>query len=660
MTVRRHARVLVGVVPASTMWIVERLPFVVLLATVVSWCSACSAPATKSGAAYRSGSSPAESTLATSSRLVPVAMRHVVYDTPFALTPLGDPGRGTIEWVVYEDRTIEEWHDPEGPTPPYLAGEGKLPKRLVTDAFANRDSWTVDSPERADAFAAARSFVIRNDERGPIPVPPAAVAEVDELVALQMIGRFETTAELAGAWNERLDAIEAERGRGALIDVCRAGIRLDDERIATLCAKRLKWDELDGWESARVVMLSFDGFASIDSDTFQELRSMLGSSELEAYYRYFPKPPLGKVARTSAVGDLHRQTRAAQLDALDALWQRKQGDVSAEAGANSRLVLDHVADSTLLLRDLHAVHRYMEGSPARSTACELFHWYLEMFWLAGEENSPEWHYGFQDVRLFDTWRFTRDDVPILLRVAGRFARESHPELLGRAARAMRHLDDPDTERVLQSIVDGSILLDGNIREWREWTPSGLGVAGQCARAALAARGDRAAARTLERDARTSLDALVAQAAANIVLADGDEDDAYDPRSISELPFALWIEHDPIRALGAFGDLVLDPRGVPLRRADEAIDEYLTCEPQSDSTRCRACAAREARSPARCRRRADRGDRECQRSRGRDRQPQGFSTFSRCLGRELAFVSIGGRSADKRFKPRFRHHRYLGN
>lgn len=564
--------------------------FVVLLVGVIFavFASGCATSGSKRAAPSRD-----EPALATSSRLVPVAIRHVVHDTPFAITPLGDPGYGTIEWIVYEDRTIEEWHDPDGPEPPYRAGEGKLPKRLITEAFGNRDSWTVDSPERAHAFAAARSFVIRNDERGPIPVPPEAEAEVRELVALLMIGDFETTAELAREWNARLDAIEAERGRGALIDVCRAGIRLEDERIATLCARRLKWDELDGQESARVVMLSFDGLASIENDAFEELRSMLGSRELEAYYRYFPKPPLGGIAQT-AVGELHRQTRVAQLDALDSLWQRNQGEVSDAAGSNTHLILEHVADRELLLRDVESVFRYRGESPVPKTSRALFHASLETYWLTDEEEgSQSSGYGHQDVRLFDQWRFTREDVPILLRVAERFARDSEHDLLGRAARAMRHLDDPDTERALRSIVDDSILPEGNIQEGRDWSPSGLGVAGQHARAALAMRGDRASARGLEQDARACLDAIVAQAAWNITLDESYDDDACDDRSIRELPFALWIEHDPIHALATFGDLLLDERGVCLRAHDGTTSEHLTCEPEADPTRCRACAVREA-------------------------------------------------------------------
>lgn len=97
------------------------------------------------------------------------------------------------------------------------------------------------------------------------------------------------------------------------IDVLRAGLRLADPTAARACAARLSWREIDGWECGRCVdLLVPDVLRPGTEADLDELRSYLGSADLERFFREAPPLPWAEDA-TFVVGQLHRLLRADNL-----------------------------------------------------------------------------------------------------------------------------------------------------------------------------------------------------------------------------------------------------------------------------------------------------------------------------------------------------------
>lgn len=90
-----------------------------------------------------------------------------------------------------------------------------------------------------------------------------------------------------------------------------------DPRIAVPFAARLEYAKLNAWESERVVELLLpEGFRLGSPGDFDELRSILGSSELPAAVGYLARAYQCDPPKSNIFGHLHRISRADNLPAL--------------------------------------------------------------------------------------------------------------------------------------------------------------------------------------------------------------------------------------------------------------------------------------------------------------------------------------------------------
>ncbi len=301
------------------------------------------------------------------------------------------------------------------------------------------------------------------------------------------------------------------------VDVLRAGIRLADRKAARACAVHLDWRELNAWEQARVVDLCLDGYTRPGTDVdFDQLRSMIGSVDMNRVLRTFPRPPYAQSA-THYLANLHRQLLAEHIPALCAL-ARARPELIEDVFDNLSVVLPRtdryrpeVAALVLDRQDVPAggagLHPLLSGCIDRSwrdTSGDVDGW--EARWLMQSTPGPA-------------------DAARLLACFRRL----HPGAeWGRVAilRAMRHLEDGATEAFLREAERaGADELEGAV-----------------AAASLAARGDA--------DARGRLGRLA-------------RDD--------EWAFGLWLEVAPADAVGALRTWVL---GHDEARATWALDAIL--------------------------------------------------------------------------------------
>lgn len=474
----------------------------------------------------------------------------------------GPPG-GVLETVIHADRSIEEWHDAGGGSAPVRIGSGILPRRFVDEAFPGEPAFDgAARVERSDGtgttpvndapvahsfdevMEAARSFVQYEAERSDVPVPTWAMAEIEVLADSHPIegggdGR-------ANSFHEALDRVESERGRGDLIDLCRAGLRSPDETVARACASRLDWNEVDSWESGRIVSLAFDDFASPTTRfDFEALRSMIGSRELAACYRFFPGPPWKGDKPTHFIGNLHRQSRLSDVEALLELTQHANEEIVDGAWDNIGTILDNVGEAGWFQRigvidyDKGVVADWTDTNASRPVFHELLEYWLEPplarpdhviddpdEWQAEKAAKQAREIGAWDRAWFDRWEFGPEDALLLCRLADRFRMEQRWWILAAVARAMRGLEDTRTAAALVRIEEGARGRD----------------AGLVATAALAERGDRRAAEDLARTAAASINGAAAQM----------EQDGW----VDGTALALWLEHDPRTALGAFADAII--------------------------------------------------------------------------------------------------------
>lgn len=137
-----------------------------------------------------------------------------------------------------------------------------------------------------------------------------------------------------------VEKLEAEGGKALRIRVCRAGLRLADAKAAFACATRLNWNEVDLWETERVIALCLEGNAYTRPGTlvdFEELRSMIGGKELPRIFASFPAGPWNDKP-SYYLANLHRQCTAEHIPALSAMLVRPEPEVRRDAWENLHLV----------------------------------------------------------------------------------------------------------------------------------------------------------------------------------------------------------------------------------------------------------------------------------------------------------------------------------
>ncbi len=159
-------------------------------------------------------------------------------------------------------------------------------------------------------------------------------APSDELLArAAALGDPETAVEA-------LAALEA----GTPVDwvtVLRAGLRLADEPAARACAEQLNWDQVDGWESARVVALLPASYtlAQGKGHVFHGLREILGSDDIPGFVADLP--PLPWVHEPNILGHLHRMDRDEHFPAMVAAIARVEAPAADVLGGNLGVASDY-------------------------------------------------------------------------------------------------------------------------------------------------------------------------------------------------------------------------------------------------------------------------------------------------------------------------------
>lgn len=109
-------------------------------------------------------------------------------------------------------------------------------------------------------------------------------------------------------------------GEEKRILVCRAGLRLRDDVLATACSRHLEWNEVDMWETRRIVdlwlrRLERDPAALND---FYQVRRMLGADDVPVVLDAIREYGLDASA-ASIIVELHRPSTWEQLPAFAAL-----------------------------------------------------------------------------------------------------------------------------------------------------------------------------------------------------------------------------------------------------------------------------------------------------------------------------------------------------
>ena len=365
----------------------------------------------------------------------------------------------------------------------------------------------------------AQDVPLRTDCGGWTP-PPELLRKASALAGLK--------AKALKAALERLD----REGPGARIAVCRAGLRLRDDRAAHDCAVHLEWDQLDSWEHERVIALCLKDYARPGTLVdFEKLRSMIGSIDLDHVFSTFPPPPRKKTA-TYYLANLHRQIRADHVPVLCAMVFSGDREVVENTWDNLGLVLcrtnqhlDLAARTLLKSRDLSAGKVKPPGSGLPVSLAAV----MRGLWKLPKEEPEGW-----EARWLLASKPGKGDAALILDLAGRYRKRT--EFVFQAlVRSMRHLEDEVSRDFLREVADKDPCEETRL----------------LARGALAARGEAQAMNALEKAWETD-----------------------------ELALALGLEADPGRSKAGFCFRVLHGPSSPARKAldrlietDESVSLY---------------------------------------------------------------------------------------
>jgi len=294
-----------------------------------------------------------------------------------------------------------------------------------------------------------------------------------------------------------------ERGGASLrILVCRAGLRLADEEAALACASRLKCDELDSWETERVVSLCLRDNEYARPGTpvdFWTVLPMLGTKDLSRILANFPTCP--NDWRTRCYLRSLRQSGSEHIPALAPLCSRPEPDVRRvtwrrmhEVAVNSDQHLDLVLRTSLAMRGL-SIPRGPRRALRPDEWCPALRFIVFQVWpsAAGKIDPVE-------RRAVLTHRPWPEDEAALRNLTARALAADGGSPLGKRwdllLRSLRHYRSPDTLSFLRRIANA-----GERATKQAWT------AGQLALAALAGQGDAAARARLAAEAVTHVEAL---------------------------------------------------------------------------------------------------------------------------------------------------------
>jgi HEAT repeat protein len=224
-----------------------------------------------------------------------------------------------------------------------------------------------------------------------------------------------------------LDCGDAPKGRFP-------ALRSKDPEIAIPCAAAREAEELDAWESERVMELLLCGGCRPGAPgRFDDWRDILGSAELPAQMQYLVRARRAG-GKEGVFGENHRIARHENIPAL--LWFARTEDDDALNGVSEVYQpLYCTADPSLFVRD----ERGLRG-PGIPPALR------------------EWLEGNGDPRIAGLW-WLDDVTPLdsdgedLIAFARRaFGREGNEYYRAAAVRALGKLHDPESERLLREVA----------------------------------------------------------------------------------------------------------------------------------------------------------------------------------------------------------------